>query len=132
MPRHESRAARWILALGAINGFLAVALGAFAAHALRQAVETSRLEVFETAVLYHGWHALALIGTGLAAERFGGRWLAAAGWLFVAGIVLFSGSLYALTLGAPRWLGPVTPVGGSALLAGWIALTVGAWRNSSS
>lgn len=132
MSPHDTRLARGIIALGAINGFLAVAFGAFGAHALRQVVEASRLGVFETAVLYHGWHALALVGTGLAAERFGGRWLTAAGGLFLAGIVLFSGSLYALTLGAPRWLGPVTPVGGSALLAGWLALAVGVWRGRPS
>jgi uncharacterized membrane protein YgdD (TMEM256/DUF423 family) len=128
MPQTDSRTTRWLLAVGAINGFLAVALGAFAAHGLQRIVEASRLDVFETAVLYHGWHALALLATGLAAERFGGRWLATAGWLFLAGILLFSGSLYALTLGGPRWLGPVTPLGGSALLAGWLALAIGVWR----
>lgn len=131
MPPADPRTARWLVTAGALNGFLAVALGAFGAHGLRGIVDASRLGVFETAVLYHGWHALALVATGLAAERLGGRWLPVAGWLFLAGILLFSGSLYALTLGAPRWLGPVTPLGGGAFLAAWLALAVGAWRSNA-
>lgn len=119
---------RALLVLGAINGFLAVALGAFGAHGLSQILEETRMAVFETAVRYHAWHALALLATGLAAERFGGRRLIAAGWLFTAGLALFCGSLYALTFGAPRWLGPITPLGGGAFLAGWATLTWGLYK----
>lgn len=127
----DSHQRHWMLAAGAMNGLLAVALGAFAAHGLRHITDEAHQRVFETAVQYHAWHALALLATGLAAERFGGRWLVAAGWLFLGGILLFSGSLYVLTLGGPRWLGPVTPVGGGAFLAGWAALTIGLRRRGS-
>ena len=131
MIQTDHARARWIWAAGGINGLLAVVLGAFGAHGLHQLAPGADRSVFDTAVEYHAWHALALLATGFAAERFGGRWLTAAGWLFVAGILLFSGSLYALTLGAPRWLGPVTPVGGLSLLAGWAVLTVGLWRGQA-
>lgn len=116
---------RVLLALGAINGFAAVALGAFGAHGLEKYVDESRQQAFVTAVQYHGWHALALISAGLAMRWFNNRWISTSGWLFLAGILLFCGSIYLLVLGGPRWLGPVTPVGGSLLLAGWAALTVG-------
>jgi uncharacterized membrane protein YgdD (TMEM256/DUF423 family) len=132
MPPADPRTARRLVAAGAVNGFLAVALGAFGAHGLRGIVDASRLAVFETAVLYHGWHALALVATGLAAAHLGGRWLPVAGWLFLTGILLFSGSLYALTLGAPRWLGPVTPVGGIAFLAAWLTLAAAVWRSDAA
>jgi uncharacterized membrane protein YgdD (TMEM256/DUF423 family) len=109
----------WLL-LAAANGALAVAAGAFGAHALAAALDTPALQVFETGARYHMYHALAM---GLAAlalrERPGAR---AAAALFLAGIVLFSGSLYALSLSGLRALGVVTPVGGIALLAGWAAL----------
>ena len=124
----DNSSTRVLLLLAAICGFLAVALGAFGAHGLEHIVDESRLTVFDTAVRYHAWHALALLATGLAAAQCGGRALIVAGWLFVFGMLLFSGSLYALTLGAPRWLGPITPIGGAALLAGWATLGFGLWR----
>jgi len=96
-----------------------VALGAFGAHALKGRLSPEMLGVWQTAVQYHFWHALALLFTGY--QTLNG-WGTAAGWLFIAGLVLFSGSLYALALGAPRGLGVVTPLGGVALLLGWIAL----------
>jgi len=81
--------------------------------------------VWQTAVQYHAWHALALVLVGLSGFHIEGSWIRAAGWLLLAGIVLFSGSLYALALGAPRALGMVTPVGGLAFILGWIAFAIG-------
>ena len=99
-------------------------LGAFGAHGLKSRLGADALSVWQTAVQYHFWHALAL----LAVPQLTGTWAKASGWLFVAGVVLFSGSLYALALGAPRALGVVTPLGGLALILGWIALAVAAIR----
>jgi uncharacterized membrane protein YgdD (TMEM256/DUF423 family) len=101
---------------------LAVALGAFGAHALRARVSADLLAVFETGVRYQMYHALALLGLSLAWTRWSMSHLTAAGYLFIAGIVLFSGSLYLLTLTGARWWGAVTPLGGVAFLAGWITL----------
>lgn len=83
------------------------------------------LAVWQTAVQYHAWHALGLLAVGLSAVDFKSPWMTAAGWLLAAGIVLFSGSLYALALGAPRILGAVTPFGGLAFILGWLAFAVG-------
>ena len=83
------------------------------------------LAVWHTAVQYHAWHALGLLAVGLTGYQADGNWVRTAGWLLVAGIVLFSGSLYALALGAPRGLGIVTPFGGVAFILGWIAFAVG-------
>lgn len=102
-----------------IAGASAVVLGAFGAHALRDALGASQQELWHTAVDYHFWHALAL---ALAVWCRPGKASRAAVILFALGIVLFSGSLYALALGAPRWTGIVTPFGGVAFIAGWIAL----------
>ena len=108
----------WTL-VGAILGGLAVAAGAFGAHALRGTVTPERLEVFETAVRYQMVHALALLAAGpLGAGK--------AGWAFLAGIVVFSGSLYGLVLLDQRWLGAITPLGGLLLIAGWVLLAVAA------
>lgn len=113
------------LLLSALCGFTSVALGAFAAHGLRERLEPALLAVFQTGVQYQMYHALALLGVALWLRTAGSSaWLSAAGWLFVLGVVLFSGSLYALAFGAPRWLGPVTPLGGLCFLLGWAALTV--------
>jgi uncharacterized membrane protein YgdD (TMEM256/DUF423 family) len=113
---------------GAVAGFLAVAAGAFGAHALRHALPMERLSVFETAARYQALHALALIAVGFALERSRSRALTVAGWLFVVGQVLFPGSLYALAgTGASAW-GAVTPAGGLCFLAGWIALAIGLAR----
>src|SRR5262245_14815582 len=110
-----------LVALGALNAALAVAAGAFAAHALRDRLATRALEVFETGAKYHMYHALAMILAGLLAVR-------GPGWVFQAGIVLFSGSLYALALTDVKALGAVTPIGGLAFLAGWLWLAYSAWR----
>ena len=116
----------WI-ALGAVNAALAVAAGAFAAHGLRDRLDARSLEVFETASRYHMYHALAIIAAGvLASSALRGAQIAA--WIFQAGIVLFSGSLYALALTGVKGLGAVTPLGGVAFLAGWLWLAWSVWR----
>lgn len=119
-------------ATGAVAAGIAVALGAFGAHGLKGRVEPALLDVFETGVRYHMYHALALLALGLAQARSGSApapWNLA-GWLFLAGIVIFSGSLYAMTLTGARWLGAVTPLGGVAFLLGWAAAAFAAFRTA--
>jgi len=120
--------ARPLLRLGAINGFLAVALGAFAAHGLKGRIPAASLEVFQTGVHYQGLHALALLVVGglLLVRPLPG--LKAAGWAFFTGILLFSGSLYLLALTEVRTLGWITPIGGVSFLFGWGALAKAVWR----
>ncbi len=111
--------------LAALAGFLGVGLGAFGAHGLRSRLSPDMLAVFETAVRYQMYHALALLLTAAAIGRIGdARLLVIAGWFFVAGIVLFSGSLYALALTGVSMLGAITPIGGLAFLIGWACLAV--------
>ncbi len=106
---------------GAVLGGLGVALGAFGAHGLAERIAPDRLAIYETGVRYQLVHALALLAVAaLCREGSGNR----PAWLFVAGVVVFSGTLYALALGGPRWLGAVTPLGGLALIGGWIALAL--------
>jgi|SRR5437762_14205832 len=114
------------LLVGAIAGFLAVALGAFGAHALRARLSPEMLAVFETAVRYQMDHALAIILVALIAARFDGWLIRAAGWSFAAGIVLFSGSLYVLALSGATIFGAITPFGGLAFLSGWGLLVAAA------
>src|SRR5512142_2094011 len=111
---------RTFLLLGAISAAIAVAAGAFGAHALRARLSPDLLAVFETGARYQMFHALALLAVAWASARLPGGAASAAGWLFVAGTVLFSGSLYVLALSGARWLGAVTPLGGVAFIAGWI------------
>ena len=113
---------RLFATLGAISAFLAVAAGAFGAHALRARLSPDLLAVFETGARYQMYHALGLLAVAWILTRWPGAWPVRAGWLFVAGTVLFSGSLYALALSGVRWLGAVTPLGGLAFLAGWLIL----------
>jgi uncharacterized membrane protein YgdD (TMEM256/DUF423 family) len=119
---------RLFVLLGAINGFLAVALGAFAAHGLEGSLSQRMTETFQTGVDYHALHAVALLVVGLLAGSAMPRLLALAGWAFFVGIVLFSGSLYLLVLSDTRWLGAITPFGGTAFLLGWATLAWYAWR----
>lgn len=107
---------------GSLSAFLAIAAGAFGAHALRGRLAPESLAVFETAVRYHVYHALALFAVAWAARRWPGTPVWAAGWLFAGGTVLFSGSLYLLALTGARWLGAITPLGGLCFLAGWATL----------
>ena len=115
----------WI-ALGAFSGALTVVCGAFGAHALQERVTPEDLEIWKTAVHYQGLHALALIAFGLFAERTKAGGLV--GWAFVLGTVIFSGTLYGIVLGGPRWLGAITPLGGTALIVGWLAFGARALR----
>jgi len=114
--------------VAAVLAALAVMLGAFGAHALRGQLDAASLQVWHTAVDYHFWHALALLGLAGAPAS---RWRSASLIAFATGIVLFCGSLYALALSGEKWLGAVTPVGGLAFLAGWACLGWGAWRAST-
>jgi len=117
-------------AAGAALACLGVVLGAFGAHGLRARVTPELLAVFETGVRYHMYHALALLAVGWQVDRGGANLAGAAGWLFVAGIVIFSGSLYAMTLTGARWLGAITPLGGVCFIAGWALLAVAALRRT--
>lgn len=120
---------RHFITLGAINGFIAVAFGAFAAHALKGLISPGLLAVFQTGVEYQGVHALALIAVGILGRDSRDNALNLAGWAFATGILLFSGSLYLLALTDSRWLGAITPLGGTAFLLGWGALAWHAARN---
>jgi uncharacterized membrane protein YgdD (TMEM256/DUF423 family) len=113
---------------GALAGAAGVALGAFGAHGLKTRVDADMLAVFETGARYQMYHALALLAVGWAASRWPGGWVNLSGWLFVAGIVIFSGSLYVMALSGIRWLGAITPLGGLAFILGWTALAVAALR----
>jgi uncharacterized membrane protein YgdD (TMEM256/DUF423 family) len=114
--------------VGALSALVAVAAGAFGAHLLRGRLPPDLLAVFETAARYEMYHALGLFAVAWAAAQWPGAAVRAAGWLFVAGTVVFSGSLYVLSLTGARWLGAVTPLGGLLFLGGWIALAIGIWR----
>lgn len=118
------------LILGGVNAALVVALGAFGAHGLKERLTSDMLTIYQTGVQYHVYHALGLLVVGLAAWHLAGsgllRW---SGWLMLAGIVLFSGSLYALSLSGQRWLGALTPFGGAAFIAAWLVFAAALWRS---
>jgi uncharacterized membrane protein YgdD (TMEM256/DUF423 family) len=125
---------RLFISLGALSALIAVAAGAFGAHSLKERLSADMLDVFQTGVTYQMYHALGLVAVGILLARFstgGSSWLNAGGWLFVVGTVLFSGSLYFLSLagGFPiPALGLITPLGGLAFLAGWLVVAIGVWR----
>jgi uncharacterized membrane protein YgdD (TMEM256/DUF423 family) len=121
---------RLFFGLGCASALIAVALGAFGAHGLRARIAPDMLATFEVGVRYQMYHALALLAVGAVAGRLPGGAVAAAGWLFVAGTVVFSGSLYTLALTGHRWLGAVTPLGGLGFLAGWAVLAWAAWSRA--
>jgi uncharacterized membrane protein YgdD (TMEM256/DUF423 family) len=118
---------RTFFLLGALSAFVGVAAGAFGAHGLKERLSAEMLAVFETGARYQMYHAFALLAAAWAAARWPGAWASAAGWLFVAGTLVFSGSLYALSLTGQRWLGAITPLGGLAFLAGWLCLAAACW-----
>lgn len=116
--------------LGSAFMLLGVGAGAFGAHGLSAYLNRHDLAgTFETAVRYHVYHALALFIAAWAGEKYGGALPTWAGYLFIAGILLFSGSLYLLVITRLRWLGAITPLGGAAFLAGWALILLAAWRN---
>jgi uncharacterized membrane protein YgdD (TMEM256/DUF423 family) len=119
---------RTFLMLGAVNAFLCVALGAFGAHGLKQRLTIDMLAVYQTGVQYHFYHALGLVAVGLVLLHFPkSRLVAVSGWLMLAGIILFSVSLYVLSLTGIRGLGAITPLGGVAFLTAWAILAYAAW-----
>jgi uncharacterized membrane protein YgdD (TMEM256/DUF423 family) len=121
---------RLFLALGAISAFVGVAAGAFGAHGLKARLSAEMLAIFETGVRYQMYHAFALLFVAWASSRFSGSLLTTAGWLFVVGTILFSGSLYLLSLTETRWLGAITPLGGVAFLGGWLCLAWAALKSN--
>ena len=120
---------RIFISLAALSGLLAVGLGAFGAHALKARLDDYALGIFQTAVQYHFYHSLALLGVGLMALWYPqSGLLRASGISFTAGILIFSGSLYLLSLTGVRWLGAVTPLGGLAFMIGWACLAIASWQ----
>jgi uncharacterized membrane protein YgdD (TMEM256/DUF423 family) len=119
---------RTFFGLGALSALVSAAAGAFGAHGLRAWLTPEYLAVFETAARYQMYHALGLLAVAWAVTRWPGSSAVGAGWLFLAGTVLFSGSLYALALTGARWLGAITPLGGVAFLAGWFCLILAVMR----
>jgi uncharacterized membrane protein YgdD (TMEM256/DUF423 family) len=119
---------RACFATGALLAMLAVAAGAFGAHALATRVPADRLAIFEIAVRYQMYHALGLFALSWAISRWPGGSFGTAAWLILAGTVVFAGTLYAMTFGAPRWLGAVTPIGGALMILGWGAAAWSALR----
>jgi uncharacterized membrane protein YgdD (TMEM256/DUF423 family) len=119
---------RLFFAIGAISAFTGVAAGAFGAHGLKGRLDAEMLAVFETGVRYQMYHAFAMLVVAWALTRWPGTLITMSGWFFLAGTILFSGSLYLLSLSGVRWLGAITPLGGLAFLAGWLCLASVIWR----
>ncbi len=121
--------AKLFITLASLSGMFAVGLGAFGAHALREKLDEYSMGVFETAVQYHFYHSLALLAVGvIALSQPQTAMLKSSGWLFLVGIVIFSGSLYVLSMTGVRWLGAITPLGGLAFIAGWACLAATGWK----
>lgn len=121
--------AKLFLVLGSVNAALAVALGAFGAHGLKPRLAPDMLAVYQTAVQYHLYHALGLLAVGLIAGRLAETGLIrGAGWLMLAGMIVFCGSLYFLSISGQRWVGAVAPVGGMAFIVAWVLLAAGILR----
>lgn len=121
---------RVFFAAGALFGALGVAMGAFGAHGLRARLSADLLRIWETGAHYHLIHAVALLAVAWGIQRFPGGLSVAAGWCFVGGIAVFSGSLYLLAFTGMRWLGAITPIGGVLFIAGWVLLALAALRGS--
>ena len=119
---------RVFFVLGALSAFIGVAAGAFGAHGLKGRMSAEMLSVFEVGVRYQMYHAFALIAAAWVQATWPSSIVIAGGWLFVIGTILFSGSLYLMSVSGVRWLGAITPLGGLAFLAGWVCIAWGAWR----
>lgn len=123
--------AQLFIVIASISGFLAVVLGAFGAHGLKNRLTPDLMDTWHTAVQYHFWHTLALLGIGILLNQgLPPKWLTLSGWLFTTGIVIFSGSLYILCLSGVRWLGAITPIGGTLWLAAWACLCYSAAKGA--
>jgi uncharacterized membrane protein YgdD (TMEM256/DUF423 family) len=121
--------AKLFITLASLSGMLVVAFGAFGAHALKNRLDDYSLGVFQTAVQYHFYHSLALLAVGMIAlSQPDSVLLRSSGWLFLIGILVFSGSLYLLSISGMRWLGAITPLGGLAFIAGWGCLAAASWK----
>lgn len=126
-----SSTAKLFLTLGGINAALVVILGAFGAHGLKAKISTDMLAVYQTGVHYHLFHALGLMVVGLvAAQMTDSAYLKWSGWLMLAGIVLFSGSLYLLSVSGMRWLGAITPIGGLSFIVAWMLFVVALFKSA--
>ena len=122
---------KWFFILGGVNMILAVALGAFGAHALKVGLPPDLMAAYHTGNQYHFYHALGLFAVASAAGFLpGSRFIRWSGAFILAGLILFSGSLYVLSLTGQRWLGIITPFGGTAFLVGWLPLALGVWKGS--
>ncbi len=119
---------RTFFIIGAASSLMAVVLGAFGAHGLKGRLTVEMLATFEVGVRYQMYHSLALFAVAWAMSRWPRADIAAAGWLFIAGTLIFSGSLYLLSVTGIRWLGAITPIGGLAFILGWLSLAWGVWR----
>ncbi len=119
---------RLFFVLGSLSALVAVALGAFAAHGLKGHLSSDLLDAFEVGVRYQMFHALALLAVAWAWSRWPRPEITASGWLFLIGFMLFSGSLYLMALTGVRWIGIITPIGGLALIVGWLSLAWGVWQ----
>ena len=128
IEKEESMMTKVFFTIGSISGFLAVAVGAFAAHFLKEKLSPEMFSIFEVGVRYHMYHALGLFVVAWAISYFTSSNLAPAGWLFIVGTIIFSGSLYVLSLSGTRWWGMVTPIGGLCFLAGWFWMAWSIWR----
>lgn len=120
--------ARWVFVIGCVCAGVGVAAGAFGAHMLKGSLDQAMLAVYDTATRYQMYHAFAMVLSGVIVRISGDTAAAKAGWLFLAGMVLFSGSLYGVSLLGIRWLGAVTPVGGTLFITGWGMLAWSVWR----
>jgi uncharacterized membrane protein YgdD (TMEM256/DUF423 family) len=119
---------RSFFVLGALSAFIGVAAGAFGAHGLKSRISAEMLSIFEVGVRYQMYHAFALIAAAWVQSKWPSSLVKSGGCLFVIGTILFSGSLYLLSISGMRWLGAITPLGGLAFLAGWVCLAWAAWR----
>lgn len=128
----SQRSLRSLMGLGCFLAGLSVAAGAFGAHMLKTVLEPAMLSVFETAARYQMYHSLGLVAVGLAGQVFNRPHVVRAGWCFAAGMVLFCGSLYGVSLLGIRWLGAITPIGGVAFIAGWSLFGWYVWRETKS
>jgi len=118
-----------LIAAGCLVLFAATALGAYGTHGVQGVVDAARWSAYEVAVDYQFYHGLGIIAAGILAERFpGSRLITWSGWVLLAGVIGFSGSIYATTFGAPEAVGALAPVGGLAMMAGWLMLAAGVWR----
>lgn len=120
--------AKIYLLVAGFSGMTAVALGAFGSHGLKARLSEASLGVWQTAVQYHFFHTLALLAVAILLQRSAPTWLAASGALLILGLLMFCGSLYWLALGGPRWLGPITPLGGLFFMLAWLSLAVHAFK----